>query len=161
MPLTAGVELRGRADWVERNDAGELAIIDFKTGASPSARAMLAGFGVQLGLLGALATSAGSCTKGDVRELLYWKLSGGHAKPGEIKDVLRTRSGGSPRGRAWSDAREFIEFCLAEAIETARRYLVEGEPFLAKARPEFARPGDDFDHLARTDEWLAELYGEH
>jgi hypothetical protein len=77
-----------------------------------------------------------------------------------VKDVLKTFAEGSRSVRAWSSAPEFIAFCLAETRETARRYLVAGEPFLAKARPEFARDGDDFDQLVRADEWLSELYGE-
>ncbi|MFN3287976.1 MAG: PD-(D/E)XK nuclease family protein, partial [Sphingomonadaceae bacterium] len=156
MALIGEVQLKGRADWVEVHADGGLAVIDFKTGQVPSATMLREGFATQLGLLGALLEDrAGQGSR--VAELAYWRLGGGLKEPGEIRDVLATKEEGSRKQARWSGPSEFIAFCVAEARETARRYLLGGEPFLAKARPDFARMGDDFDHLARVDEWIAAL----
>lgn len=160
MPLMGDIELRGRADWIEQRGAGERAIIDFKTGAPPSPAALRAGFGVQLGLLGALLLDRAGDARIEVGELCYWQLRGGRAQPGQIRNVLGTWVEGSRNQPAWPSAQAFIDFCLEQVRVTARRYLVDCEPLLARARPEFTRDGDDFDQLARTDEWLSELYGE-
>lgn len=155
MPLLGDVVLRGRADWVEARGE-ELAVIDFKTGTLPSATMLRAGFATQLGLLGALIEAKPGQGR-RVAELAYWRLGGGLKDPGEIRDVLATKEEGNRSQVFWSGPSAFIAFCLGEARETARRYLLGDEPFLAKARPDFARMGDDFDHLARVDEWIADL----
>lgn len=156
MPLIGEVQLRGRADWVEVHSDGGLAVIDFKTGTPPSATMLRAGFATQLGLLGALLEDrAGQGSR--VAELAYWRLGGGLKDPVEIRDILRIRKAEDRRTAQWDSAGDFITFCLAQAVKTARRYLLGDEPFTAKARPDFARMGDDFDHLARVDEWIADL----
>ncbi len=154
-PLMEGVMLTGRADWVEVRGE-EVAVLDFKTGTLPSPAALRAGFATQLGLLGALFADIGD-SAGRVTELAYWRLSGGRAAPGEIRNVLATRAEGSRSEHQWQDPADFIAFCLDEARHTAARYLLGSEPFAAKSRPDFARMGDDFDHLARVEEWIGQL----
>ena len=55
----AGVTLRGKADRIDQLADGSLAIVDYKTGKPPSAKAMTEGFALQLGLLGLIAERGG------------------------------------------------------------------------------------------------------
>jgi ATP-dependent helicase/nuclease subunit B len=57
--MVAGVELYGKADRIDRLSGGELVIIDYKTGQPPRPKAVDAGFGLQLGLLGLIARAGG------------------------------------------------------------------------------------------------------
>ena len=50
LELPAGIVLTGRADRIDRNQAGELAIIDYKTGTIPSRAQVEGRFSLQMGL---------------------------------------------------------------------------------------------------------------
>ena len=55
----AGVTVHGRADRIDRLADGGLAIIDYKTGAPPTQKAVDEGFALQLGLLGLIGRAGG------------------------------------------------------------------------------------------------------
>ena len=55
----AGVELYGKVDRIDVAADGTLAIIDYKTGKAPSAKAVAEGFALQLGLLALIAERGG------------------------------------------------------------------------------------------------------
>ena len=57
--LVGGITLRGTADRVDQAADGTLAIVDYKTGAAPSAKSAGEGLNSQLGLLGLIAEEAG------------------------------------------------------------------------------------------------------
>ncbi len=55
LALANGIRLTGKADRVDRQGSGALAIVDYKTGVVPSHDQVAGGFALQLGLLGWLA----------------------------------------------------------------------------------------------------------
>lgn len=143
----AGILLHGRADRIDAN-GGELGIIDYKTGSAPSHRQLLAGFALQLGLLGWLARAgAFDGVAGEPTRFEYWLLKGGASKAGEVKDPRRLRDKLPP------ELEDLASFAAARFGEAARRYLTGDEPFVARLHPEYA-PWSDYDQLARVDEWL-------
>src|SRR5439155_20399840 len=71
-----GVTVHGKADRIDRLAGGGLAIVDYKTGAPPSQRAVEEGFALQLGLLGLIARASGfSDVSGEPRVHEYWSLA--------------------------------------------------------------------------------------
>src|SRR6185295_75417 len=72
----AGVIVHGRADRIDRLADGGLAIIDYKTGAPPTQKAVDAGFALQLGLLGLIGRAGGfEGVSGDPTAFEYWSLA--------------------------------------------------------------------------------------
>src|SRR3546814_530103 len=55
----AGVTLGGKADRIDRDADDGLVIVDYKTGAPPSNKAVAEGYSMQLGLLGLIAERGG------------------------------------------------------------------------------------------------------
>ncbi len=149
LDLPNGVVLRGRADRVDRNAEGRLAVIDYKTGAPPSKGQVTSGFASQLGLIalmaaaGRLKTRSGTvAAPGEIAEIAYWQLKGGKER-GKIAN---------PAGKTQSD----LELHMGEVFDgvtaLTSRLLTGSDPFIAKVRPQLS--WDDYDHLARVAEWL-------
>ena len=142
----AGVRLSGAADRIDRSDTG-LAIVDYKTGAPPSARAVEAGFSMQLGLLGLIAERGGFAgVAGTPVDFEYWSLRknkkggfGERTSPVKAKSTALT-------------AETFVATAASIFTAAAERWLTGSEPFTAKLHPEHA-PYGDYDHLMRLDEW--------
>ncbi|MBR0551709.1 double-strand break repair protein AddB [Stakelama marina] len=143
-----GVELRGTFDRIDRLPDGMLGIVDYKTGKPPSARAVRAGFSLQLGLLGLIAERGGfEGISGTARCFEYWSLS-------------RNRDGGfgyvespvDPKKREPIPAEDFVAIAADNFRTEAAKYLTGVEPFIAKLHPEYA-PYADYDQLMRRDEW--------
>jgi ATP-dependent helicase/nuclease subunit B len=134
--------LRGRADRIDEMTDG-IAIIDYKTGAPPRSREVLAGFAPQLPLEAAMFAAGGfaDIPKGAVKSLSFWQLhgrdDGGDIEPvkGDAADLART-------------AREGLEKLIAtfDKPET---------PYPARPNPETAPTYSDYLHLARVKEWGA------
>jgi len=146
--LYDGVRVHGRADRIDRLDDGTLGIVDYKTGAPPSAAKVAAGFALQLGLLGLIAREGNfEGLSGEASLFEYWSLAKKNGEFGYVEvpmKVGRKVSGLLPE--------EFLpahERFLAEAI---RRFIKGSEPFTAKLNPDY--PGyTDYDQLMRLDEW--------
>ena len=138
-----GVTLHGRADRIDRLADGRLAIIDYKTGQPPQAKAVDAGFALQLGLLGLIARAGGfGDAKGDPGAHEYWSLA-------------RDNKGGfgrkfAPDAKTGADF--FLDHSLAHFLGAAADYLTGDKPFTAKLHPAFA-PYGDYDQLMRLEEW--------
>ena len=145
--LANGVTLTGRADRIDRNAAGELAIIDYKTGAPPARAQVEGGFALQMGLLGWLAQRGGFGAAAPVAAFRYWKLSGGR-EPGKASDPLASNR------VPFITPAAHIAATLAIFERLCADYLLGETPFVAKAHPEYAMKLRDFDHLARVGEWL-------
>jgi ATP-dependent helicase/nuclease subunit B len=136
-------KLTARADRIEAR--GELAdILDFKTGATPTAKQMRAGLSPQLTLTGAILARGGFADLGAARpgDLLYVRVGGGRI-PG--REELRGVAGES---EALADA----------ALEGLKRRVALFDraetPYPSWAAPQFiGRQGGDYDHLARLWEW--------
>lgn len=144
----ADVKLDGRVDRLDRLADGRLAVVDYKTGKAPSAKAVRDGFSMQLGLLGLLAEQVGfDGNVGEVGAFEYWSL----AKHG---DAFGTRSSPvDPEGaRDKIRTEDFIARSADQFTTSANLWLTGSEPFLAKKHPEYA-PYTDYDQLMRRDEW--------
>ncbi|MBA3527074.1 MAG: double-strand break repair protein AddB [Sphingomonas sp.] len=140
--LIAGVTVDGRADRIDRMADGGLAIIDYKTGAPPTRKAVDAGFALQLGLLGLIAAADGfDGVSGPPRSHEYWSLA-------------RNKDGFGKLHRADEKmgAVEFLAHAESKFGDAARRWLTGSEPFTAKLNPAYA-PYGDYDQLMRLEEW--------
>jgi ATP-dependent helicase/nuclease subunit B len=141
IPL-AGVVVHGRADRIDRLADGGLAIIDYKTGAPPSQKAVNAGFALQLGLLGLIGRAGGFAgVEGDPEAFEYWSLQRYRGNFGRLmcpdKDMAPD---------------EFLDHAFANFADAAKRWLTGTEPFTAKLNPAYA-PYEDYDQLMRLEEW--------
>jgi ATP-dependent helicase/nuclease subunit B len=138
----AGVSLGGRIDRFDRLPGGGLAVIDYKTGKAPSAKAVEAGFALQLGLLGLIARAGGfDGIAGSPEAHEYWSLAKDRDRFGK-RSCLDKKIG--------ADA--FLAQTEASFAELAGKYLTGTEPFTAKLHPAFA-PYGDYDQLMRLEEW--------
>ena len=141
--MLGGVTLQGRADRIDRLADGRLAIVDYKTGQPPQAKAVDAGFALQLGLLGLIAKAEGfGDAKGEPGAHEYWSLA-------------RDSRGGfgkmfAPDAKVGAEG--FLETSLVHFLAAAAAYLTGNEPFTAKLHPAYA-PYGDYDQLMRLDEW--------
>jgi ATP-dependent helicase/nuclease subunit B len=135
--------LTAKADRIDRLKRGGAAIIDYKTGTTPSDKMVRFGYSPQLPLEAVILAAGGfaGVPAGEVAELAYWRLTGG-APPGEIRPVKGD---------------------IAELVEQARRGLADlvaafddpATPYHATPRPRYAPAYNDYLHLARTAEWSA------
>jgi ATP-dependent helicase/nuclease subunit B len=76
--------------------------------------------------------------------LVYWKLSGGET-PGDATDL----------GAAAKDGTLYAELARVRIAALAQRMLLGDAPFESRPHPARGTPGDDYDHLARVDEWAS------
>ncbi len=145
LELPSGITVEGRADRLDRNADGDIAIIDYKTGTVPSHPQVAGGFALQMGLLGLMAERGCFGDPAAVGALRYWKLGGGR-DPGKASNPLKH----------FSDVIPPPEHIAATAVRfdaLAAAYLLGSEPFIAKLHPDYAARYSDFDHLARVAEW--------
>ena len=144
----AGVMLSGRLDRIDRLEDGRLAIIDYKTGQPPSAKAVRAGFSMQLGLLGLIAEKNGfEGVRGTLGGFEYWSLG---KRNGEFGFVNKPTDDAGKGGRIVTG--EFTGVAAANFADAAKAWLTGDAPFTAKLHPEFA-PYSEYDQLMRRDEW--------
>jgi ATP-dependent helicase/nuclease subunit B len=141
----AGVfTLTGTADRIERDAAGRLAIIDYKTGTLPKRKEMELGFTPQLPLEAAMAAAGGfdGVAGADVDVLQFWRLTGGNP-PAQVEDA----KGGDPATLA------------IVALEGLRQLVISFDSpdtvYQSVPDPEFAPRFSDYAHLARVKEWSA------
>ncbi len=138
------VTLTARADRIDRLADGTLAILDYKTGTVPSAKAVQEGHKPQLLLEAAMAALGGfrGVAAGNAGRLAYWRLTGGPL-PGEVKPMM---DGAPP-----------IDAAAAGALVLLRslvdRFLFGDAAFLARPHPARVPAGSDYDHLSRLAEW--------
>ncbi|WP_198669233.1 PD-(D/E)XK nuclease family protein, partial [Blastomonas sp. UPD001] len=151
--MIEGVEIRGKADRIDRLPDGTLAIVDYKTGKPPSARQVEAGYALQLGLLGMMAERGGFVAKADQPEIA------GEATAFEYWSLTRSKTGDfgyreTPVGRKNSEltAENMLptaEHFLREALDT---WILGDAPFNAKLVPDQAIY-TEYDQLMRLAEW--------
>ena len=137
----AGILVQGRVDRIDRLADGSLAVIDYKTGAPPTRKAVEAGFALQLGLLALIARAGGfDGVSGEPEAFEYWSL----ARRLLDKNPIRPNKD--------RDADEFLARTEAHFGGAARDYLLGTRPFEAKLNPAYA-PYGDYDQLMRLEEW--------
>jgi ATP-dependent helicase/nuclease subunit B len=146
--LTGGdVEIVATADRLDELAGGGWRILDYKTGQVPGATQVIAGAAPQLALEAMILEAGGYPTiSADARAaaLVYWKLSGGE-KPGEEKNL----------GASADDGTLYADMARTRIAALAERMLLGDAPFESRPHPGRGTPGDDYDHLARVDEWAS------
>ena len=139
--VIAGVTVEGRVDRIDRLGDGGIAVIDYKTGAPPSRKAVDKGFALQLGLLALIARAGGfEGVSGEPQAFEYWSL----AKRLLEKNPIRPNKDRTPH--------EFLADTEAHFRDAAHDYLLGTRPFTAKLNPAYA-PYGDYDQLMRLEEW--------
>ncbi len=138
-----GFTLTAKADRIDRDAAGNLVILDYKTGRPPSARQVEKGFNPQLPLTAAIAARGGFAGVEAVAasELAYIRL-GSPKSPGERRVVAQGAA-----AAALADAQ------FAALGDLVRTYADPAQPYLSRPRPQFVKFAGDYDHLARWREW--------
>jgi ATP-dependent helicase/nuclease subunit B len=148
LPGPAGpFTLVGKADRIDRLDVGGLAIIDYKTGTTPSPAEVEAGLSPQLPLEAAMAAEGAfhDVPADEVRELAFWRLSG-REPAGEVEPLS-----GDPTALARA-ALQGLARLVAAFDDSAT-------PYAARPRPDWAPRYSDYEHLARVKEWSAPSEG--
>lgn len=133
--------LTARADRIDRDNHGRLAIIDYKTGTAPNASMMVRGAAAQLSLETLIATSGGFADLGrDVAGVAYWKTPS-RQDSGDIVDVADDRL-----STIVGSARLALE-SMADAYDDA------AVPYLPVPLPDRQPRHNDYAHLERILEW--------
>ncbi|WP_447764844.1 double-strand break repair protein AddB [Sphingopyxis panaciterrae] len=142
-----GLTLYGKADRIDRDADGGLAIVDYKSGGAPSAKAAFEKLDNQLGLLGLIAREGGmrDIAAAPVGALEYWSLrpdrrAGG---AGKISNSYGSRSD-------LKSAEAAIDHAGDALAELAALYVFGEAPF----GPGEAASYSDYDQLMRRDEWF-------
>ncbi len=135
--------LVAKADRIDRLPDGQLAIIDYKTGAIPTTNDIALGFSPQLPLEAAIAAAGGfsGLEPAQIGQLAFWRLSGGD--PAGEERVVR----GSAATLA-EQAHGGLEALIWAFDDPSTAYRPRPWPERAPRRDEYA-------HLARTQEWSA------
>jgi ATP-dependent helicase/nuclease subunit B len=138
--------LAARADRIERRADGHYAIIDYKTGTSPTEKQVRTGLSPQLTLEAAMLRAGGfeRLAPGSIAELVYVELRGGEP-PGKPCPI-EFRDG---------DADSHADRALKRLTEIATRFEDEATPYLSLVHPMWKARYGDYDHLARVKEWSA------
>jgi ATP-dependent helicase/nuclease subunit B len=146
--LTGGdVEIVATADRLDELAGGGWRILDYKTGQVPGATQVIAGAAPQLALEAMILEAGGYPTiSADAKAaaLVYWKLSGGE-EPGKEKNLGASADVGT----------RFADLARTRITALAERMLLGDAPFESRPHPGRGTPGDDYDHLARVDEWAS------
>jgi ATP-dependent helicase/nuclease subunit B len=151
LELPGGILLTGKIDRVDRTEAGEIMVIDYKTGSPPTkarVRALDANqlaLGLAMAVAGVLIKQGQALPGGAAATIEYWQLQGARKAAGTIHAPLE--------GRDPIDAAAHVAAAVARAGELAAHYLLSENPFEPKLRPEWA--WGDYDHLARVPEWIS------
>jgi ATP-dependent helicase/nuclease subunit B len=140
-----GITLYGKVDRIDRLPDGGLAIVDYKTGQPPGTKQVVAGYAMQLGLLGLIAERGGfEGIDGTATAFEYWSLAQKDGQLGYIASATGKRSG--------LDLTDFTALAYRNFSDAVEKWLIGNEPFVAKLHPELA-PYGDYDQLMRLDEW--------
>ncbi len=144
-----GIKLTGQADRIDRLKTGELAIVDYKTGAAPSDKKVQEGYALQLGLIGHIAQSGGF--KGIEAPATYFEYWSQSRDSDKSYGRITSPTHGTSRSKNKSDPDKFVEEMLGHFRSAAANWLLGDAPFTAKLHPDYAFA--DYDHLMRLEEW--------
>jgi ATP-dependent helicase/nuclease subunit B len=145
--------LNARADRIERRRDGSYAILDYKTGAPPTAKQVRMGLSPQLTLEAAILRGGGFDgieAGSSVGELAYVRISGnnppGDYTPLELK--IKQNDAPQPPDQAADYARDQLEALI-------RRFENPEEPYRSLVLSMWTARYGDYDNLARVKEWSA------
>ena len=139
------------ADRIDRLKDGGLAIVDYKTGAIPTAIAVAAGFSPQLPIEALIAQKGGfdDVPKAEIAEMLYWKLSGGSDGGKQVSAVAKGE-----------DPKDLAEEALDGVTRLVEAFDDEATAYVARPHPKYAPRYSDYTHLARIREWSVQEGGD-
>ncbi len=142
--------LSGIPDRIDKTPNG-LSIIDYKTGAPPSAKEVNIGIASQLPLLAYMAQSGafGDAMKQDVSDIGYVRLSG--------RNAMARAAQGEPGGRnkLYTETPELIALASEGLRKQIAKYDDVNTPYLSNPLAKFNNKYADYDHLARRAEWAS------
>lgn len=137
--------LTARADRIDRRTDGTYAVIDYKSGGTYTPAAMRQGDSPQLPLEALILQAGGfaGLPPGDAAYLGYWVMTGGTV-PGQIVALADAADAAQARDAA----REGLEALIAlfDKADT---------PYYSLPDPDRAPRFNDYEHLARVQEWAA------
>jgi len=152
--------LTARADRIEVNKDGSIAVLDFKTGAPPTYKEAILGFEPQLLLEAAIALAGGFPGIAGTRlsETGAIKISGGQPpglfRPFELSSRADFKAVAEPRGIAGDD---HLTIAARHAMDGAerllRQYADPATPYPFAPRVQRQKDYNDYEHLARFKEW--------
>jgi ATP-dependent helicase/nuclease subunit B len=137
-------KLSAKADRLDVKPGHRVAIIDYKTGQSPSMDQIRRGFSPQMTLEAAIALGGGfpGITAAHVDELVYVKLTG--AEEGGKAVLVNFKD-------------EVLEDVVHESLARFKAFVASfdnpDQPYLSKPHVLFLDSPGDYDHLARVKEW--------
>jgi ATP-dependent helicase/nuclease subunit B len=142
--------LTAKADRIDTQRDGSLAILDYKTGGLPRATEWDLGYAPQLPLEAAMA-EAGAFPEiaGLVTVLEFWRLTGGDPAA-ETRSLAKTPA----------ELRPLIDRALPGLRRLIAAYDDPATPYDSVPRSEFAPRYNEYAHLARIKEWAAAEGGE-
>ena len=145
--------LSARADRIERRHDGSYAILDYKTGAPPTAKQVRMGLSPQLTLEAAILRGGGFAdidAGSSVGELAYVRISGNNP-PGEHKALeLKIKQNDTPQ-----PPDEAADYARAQLEALIRRFENPQEPYRSLVLSMWTARYGDYDNLARVKEWSA------
>jgi ATP-dependent helicase/nuclease subunit B len=139
MALLGDFTLHGIVDRIEEYADGSLQIIDYKTGALPKPTDVDRGLACQLHLLRMMLEK--TARQSHVVDALYWKISGGRHKIDDVSAVRR-------KDTVTSDD------ILSGVLGVFQHYNQSGSVYRCCPMPDDAPNYNDYEHLARKDEWF-------
>ncbi|MCB1479676.1 MAG: double-strand break repair protein AddB [Rhodobiaceae bacterium] len=136
-------KLTARADRIDLSGDGTLALLDYKTGAPPTAKQVSAGLAPQLTLEAAIAARGGfdAIAALPAGELVYIRLSGG-APAGDVRGVA-----------SGAETMQLAEEALEGFSALVRAYDDANLPYRPRVSAMLARAEESYDHLSRYREW--------
>lgn len=157
MPVTDTLAVSGRADRIDVRTDGRADILDYKTGASPSAKVARTLLDPQLALEAAVLKGGGfaDLEPRETQDLQYVRL-----RPGSrfTVDTVNNENG---RGDDRRSAMELAEEALSQLTKLATALQAGEKGFRSRVAPfKDGDHGGEYDHLARVAEWsVAEAEG--
>lgn len=142
LPMKGGdFTLTGRADRIDVMKDGSISIIDYKTGVLPTEKTVLAGYSPQLPLEAEIIRRRGfeNLPQGEVKTLEYWRLRGA--------------SDGGRICKISADTDELTAAALERLIAAIEAFDNPETPYLPTPDTSVSQKYNDYDHLARFDEW--------
>ncbi|TPQ31933.1 double-strand break repair protein AddB, partial [Bradyrhizobium guangdongense] len=145
--------LNARADRIERRRDGSYAILDYKTGAPPTAKQVRMGLSPQLTLEAAILRGggfAGIDAGASVGELAYVRISGNNP-PGDYTPLqLKIKQNDTPQ-----PPDEAADYARDQLEALVRRFENPEEPYRSLVLSMWTARYGDYDNLARVKEWSA------
>ncbi len=152
--------LSARADRIEHRTDRTFAILDYKTGAPPSAKQVFLGLSPQLTLEAAILREGGFKdipAGASVSELLYVRLSG-NKPPGQANLLeLKLGKGKNEQAQSPDDA---ADYARQELEKLVRSFDNDAKPYQSLVLSMWSDRYGQYDDLARIKEWSAGGFGE-